>query len=73
MNRFSQDWKDLEARVQERLDLLSRGLRSGNKQNQYEGRTYYNEKRLLRANLSDLTIADILNTLRKAYTASIKN
>jgi len=38
-----------------------------------EGRTYYNEKRLLRANLSDLTIADILNTLRKAYTASIKN
>ena len=36
MNRFSQDWKDLEARVQERLDLLSRGLRSGNKQNQYE-------------------------------------
>jgi hypothetical protein len=38
-----------------------------------EGRTYYNEKRLLRANLSELTIADILNTLRKAYTAGLKN
>ena len=38
-----------------------------------EGRTYYNEKRLLRSNLSNLTIADIKNVLRANYTASIKN
>lgn len=38
-----------------------------------EARTYYNEKRLLRANLNDLTKADILNILRSSYTAAIKS
>lgn len=38
-----------------------------------EARTYYNEKRLLRANLSDLSVADIKNVVRANYTASIKS
>jgi hypothetical protein len=38
----------------------------------YEARTYYNEKRLLGSRLSDLTIADVKNILRKNYTAAAK-
>lgn len=38
-----------------------------------EGRTYYNERRTLRANLNPLTEADIINIYRSAYTASPKN
>lgn len=38
-----------------------------------EGSTYYNEKRLLRSNLSDLTTTDIKNIVRGAYRATIKN
>lgn len=38
-----------------------------------EARTYYNEKRLLRANLNDLTITDLKDILRKNYTAAIKS
>lgn len=38
-----------------------------------EARTYYNEKRLLRANLNDMTVADIKNILRSNFTATIKN
>ena len=38
-----------------------------------EGNTYYYEKRMLRANLSSLTIADIKNVLRANYTSAIKN
>ena len=38
-----------------------------------EARTYYNEKRLLRANLNDLTTADIRQIIREHYTATIKN
>lgn len=49
--------------------------RSPNAANEFspEGRTYYNQRRLLRANLSDLTIADIKEVLRKNYKATIKN
>lgn len=38
-----------------------------------EARTYYNEKRLLRANLNPLTKEDIVNIFRNAYRASIKS
>lgn len=38
-----------------------------------EARTYYNEKRLLRANLDQLTILDIRNVVLNSYTATIKN
>lgn len=38
-----------------------------------EARTYYNEKRLLRANMNDLTVADLKQILRKNYYATIKN
>lgn len=38
-----------------------------------EARTYYNEKRLLRARLNSLTITDIKQVLYNAYSATIKN
>jgi hypothetical protein len=38
-----------------------------------EAATFYNERRLLRARLNDLTKTDILNILRTGYKASIKN
>lgn len=38
-----------------------------------EGNLYYFEKRMLRANLSDLTISDVKDVLRSNYTASVKN
>jgi len=49
--------------------------RSANATNIYspEGRTYYNERRTLRANLSDLTVEDVKDVLRSNYTAAIKS
>lgn len=38
-----------------------------------EARTYYNEKRLLKSALNELTKTDLINVLRSAYTATIKN
>ncbi len=38
-----------------------------------EASTYYNEKRLFRANKDDLTTTDIVNIIRKNFTASLKN
>jgi hypothetical protein len=38
-----------------------------------EARTFYNEKRLLRAEMSDLTLTDIRQVLYQSYTATIKN
>lgn len=38
-----------------------------------EGRTYYNERRTLRANLSDLTGTDIRNIVLQAYSGAPKN
>lgn len=38
-----------------------------------EARSFYNQKRLLRANLNPLTVTDIVNVLRESFTASIKN
>lgn len=39
----------------------------------YEGATYYNERRLLRANLNDLTLTDLRQILHEAYKATMKN
>lgn len=39
----------------------------------YEAATFYNEKRLLRARLNEMTVVDIVNTIRKNYHAAIKN
>jgi len=38
-----------------------------------EARTWYNERRLLRANLNDLTLVDLKNIMREQYRASMKN
>lgn len=38
-----------------------------------QARTFYNEMRRLRAEMSDLTAEDIINIIRNSYTASIKN
>lgn len=38
-----------------------------------EARTFYNEKRLLRARLNDMTLADLKNIIRSSFTATIKN
>lgn len=38
-----------------------------------EARTYYNEKRLLRANLNDITLEDIKQAFYKAYRGTLKN
>ena len=39
----------------------------------YEAATFYNEKRLLRARLNDLTKTDILNIIRNSYTGAPKS
>jgi len=38
-----------------------------------EASTFYNERRLLRARLDDMTIVDIKNTLHNSYKSTIKN
>lgn len=38
-----------------------------------EANTYYNEKRLFRANTDDMTTTDIKNIIRHEYTAAVKN
>lgn len=49
--------------------------RSRNAANIYspEGKTFFNSKRLLKAQLNPLTVTDITNIIRSSYTASIKN
>ena len=46
---------------------------NASRKDSYEARTYADEKRLLRAKLNDLTVADIKNIVRKQYIAAIKN
>lgn len=46
---------------------------NANDDNSPEGRAFYNQRRLLRARLNDLTRVDILNIIRQAYTAAMKN
>ena len=38
-----------------------------------EARTFYNEKRILRARLNDMTLVDIKNVLHNSYKSTIKN
>ena len=49
--------------------------RSGNANNEMspEAITYYNNKRRLRSRLSGLTLVDVKNIIRNAYTGAIKN
>jgi hypothetical protein len=46
---------------------------NASRKDSYEARTYADEKRLLRAKLNDLTVADIKNIVRKQFMAAIKN
>lgn len=49
--------------------------RSPNANNEYspEAKMYYNTKRKLKARVSGLTGADVINIIRSSYTAAIKN
>jgi len=47
--------------------------KNANDENSPEGRAWYNQRRLLRARLNDVTIVDILNTIRNSYFAAPKN
>lgn len=64
------DWRAHRA-----IQCYSDWQRSPNASNLYspEAKTYYNEKRLLRANMNEMTIEDVKNTFRSAYSAAIKN
>jgi len=42
-------------------------------ENSPEGRSFYTQKRLLRARMNELTIVDIKNILRNSYTATLKS
>lgn len=44
-----------------------------NDDNSPEGRSFYNQRRLLRARLSEMTLEDIRNVIRNAYYAAPKN
>jgi hypothetical protein len=69
-NATQVDWKAFKC-IQSYIDWQ----RSPNASNIYspEGTTYRNEKRLLRANLNELTLTDIKNDFHSQYMASIKN
>lgn len=41
--------------------------------NSPEGLSFYNQRRLMRADLNDMTVTDVKNIFRKSYTATIKN
>jgi hypothetical protein len=49
--------------------------RSPNRDNEHspEGYTFYNQRRLLRAKLNDITTTDLKNIIRSSYKASAKN
>lgn len=47
--------------------------KNANDENSPEGRAWYNQRRLLRARLNDVTIIDILNVVRNSYFAAPKN
>lgn len=47
--------------------------RNANNKHSPEADIYFNERRLLRARLNDLTVADIKNIVRQNFHASIKN
>lgn len=46
---------------------------NANDDNSPEGRAFYNQKRILRGRLNDMTRTDLLNILRNAYSAAIKS
>ncbi len=64
------DWSAFRA-----IQTYSEWQRSGNAnfKDSPEARTFYNERRLLRAALNTLTLTDIKNIIRNNYRATIKN
>jgi hypothetical protein len=64
------DWRAFRA-----IQTYSDWQRSPNASNEHspEAYTYYNAKRLLRANMNDMTVADVRNIVLNSYTASAKN
>lgn len=50
-----------------------KGSPNADNENSPEGRMYYNQRRLCRARLDDLTIHDLRNLILRSYSASIKN
>jgi hypothetical protein len=68
-NATQVDWDAFRA-----IQTYSEWQRSegANDKDSREGRTYYNEKRLLRANKNDMTQTDIINIYRSNYTAAMK-
>lgn len=69
-NASQVDWQAFRC-----LQTYADWQRSPNASNIYspEARTFYNEKRLFRANKDDLTVVDLKQIIRKEYHASIKN
>lgn len=64
------DWRAMKA-IQSYSDW-QRSPRAAMKDSP-EAATWYNERRLCRASMDDITITDIVNTIREKYTAAIKN
>lgn len=64
------DWRAFRC-IQTYSDWMSSP--NANMKDAPEARTFYAEKRLLRAEMNDLTITDIIQILHKSYTATIKN
>jgi len=69
-NATQVDW-DAHAAIQAYCDWKSSP--NASIKDSAEARTYYNEKRLLRGNLNDLTLTDLRNIIRSKYTATIKS
>lgn len=69
-NATQVDWRAFRA-----IQTFSNWMSSANRDNIFspEARTYYNEKRLLRAEMNDLSITDIKNIMRNNYHAAIKS
>lgn len=69
-NATQVDWRAYDA-----IQSYSEWKRSPNANNERspEAMAFYNQKRLMRAQMSTLTAADILNVLRNNFKAAIKN
>jgi hypothetical protein len=65
----------IDTRATEAIKSYVSWKRSPNRSNDFspEGQAFYNQRRLLRARMNDLTVVDIRNIVLKAYTATIKN
>jgi len=64
----------IDTQATKAIQAWSDWKRSRNSNNEFspEGKYWYNQKRILRARLNDMTVADIKNVLHNAYKATIK-